>query len=547
MRSLVHVALFCCALAAACSSPEAPGPRHDEDERGERPNILLIVADDLGYADLGIYGSDIRTPRIDALARSGRLFTQFHTAPVCSPSRAMLLTGNNNHVAGVGRQFPPALIRSHMPGYEGHLSDRVAPMPRLLRDAGYHTYITGKWHLGTAEEHSPLAAGFERSFVNTLGSGHHFSSAGLTERGTPYREDGELVAYPDGEYSSTLFTNRLIEFIGSNHGDGRPFFAFASYSSPHWPLQVPEEELDRYAGRYDQGYDALREQRFESLKQAGIIPEHSTLPPRNDAITPWEELGADEQRREARKMELYAAMVENLDDHVGRLLDYLESTGQLENTLVVFMSDNGAAAEDFYNHGRNSEFLQEHYDNRLENMGSPSSWVAYGPQWAEAGSAPFSRHKGYSREGGIIAPMIVSGPGVISPAEKIDRSYVTVMDLAPTFLELAGATYPTDGSVEPMRGESMVSFLAGESSRVHDDDYVTTLHHAGRAFIRQGKWKLSNLERPFDESQFELFDLESDPGETLDLADEAPETYQRLLELWRKQRVELGILLPSDL
>jgi arylsulfatase len=286
-----------------------------------RPNILLIVADDLGYADLGIYGSPIRTPRIDALARQGLRFTQFHTAPKCAPTRAMLLSGNNNHVAGMGRQSPRGLLQDYLPGYEGHLSDRIAPLPALLRAAGYRTYMTGKWHLGIEAEHSPKAAGFERS------------------------------EWPAGAYSTELYTDRLIEYIEEGRGDGRPFFAFAAYTSPHWPLQVPADERDRYAGVWDDGYDAWRERNFANLQGAGIVPMSAGLPPRNPAVRPWTELSTEERRVEAREMELYAAMVENLDGHVGRLLDYLKQSGQYENTLIVFMADNGAAAEDFYNQG----------------------------------------------------------------------------------------------------------------------------------------------------------------------------------------------------
>lgn len=530
--------LTICLLTGGASSPQ---PHSDE-----RPNILVIVADDLGYADLGVYGSDIRTPHIDALATEGVILTQFHTSPLCAPTRAMLLTGNNNHVAGMGRMGGSPMLDVNVPGYEAHLSDRVAPLPRLLREAGYHTYMAGKWHLGDEAEHSPAAAGFERSFSLVHGAGSHFSATGFFEGGSVYREGREEVDYPEGRYTTELFTDRLIEFIDDGREDGRPFFAMATYTSPHWPLQVPEEYLDTYSGRYDQGYDRLREQRFESLKRAGIVPAESSLPPRNPAIRPWEELTPEERRREARKMELYAAMVENLDHHVGRVIEYLKSNGLYENTLIVVMSDNGAAGEDFFYVGPFVEYIQAHYDNSYENMGRPSSWVSYGPPWAEAGSAPFSRYKGYTREGGIVAPMIVSGAGVLR-RKVIDAAYLTVMDLAPTFLEVAGGEYPADDAVRPMLGESMVAFLQGKADHVHDESYVTTLYHAGHAFIRRGKWKLVNLEPPFREADMELFDMEADPGETTNLAQSEPQVFAAMLELWRTTRVELGIILESDL
>jgi arylsulfatase len=531
-------------LFAGCSQSSNDSAASNEPDN--RPNILLIVADDLGYADLGIYGSDIQTPNIDALAAQGMLFTQFHTAPSCAPTRAMLLSGNNNHVAGMARQSTVGLLDYPVRGYESSLSERIVPFPRLLQEAGYHTYTVGKWHLGLEAEKSPHAAGFSRAFNLLDGGGTHFDDVGFFEGGSTYRQDEDLVEYPVGRYSTDVYTDYLIEFIDADKDDGKPFFAFAAYTSPHWPLQVPDEYLDLYAGHYDDGYDALREDRFDSLKAAGIIPQSSNLPPRNDAITPWEDLSSDERRRESRKMELYAAMVDNLDDHVGRLLDYLKANGLYENTLIVFMSDNGAAGEDFYNRGSYSEFIQAHFDNAYEKMGTAESFVSYDEEWAEAGSAPFQRRKSYTREGGIVTPMMIAGPGVAASG-VIDSSYLTVMDLAPTFLDIAGAHYPNDGSVQPMLGESITSFLAGETDTVHDENYVTALYHGGRAYLRQGNWKISNLEPPFDEADFELFDLSTDPGESNNLAADEPEKFAELIELWREERRRLGIILPQDL
>jgi len=539
-NTLVLIAFAC----AGFSSHAADAPV----ESG-RANILLIVADDLGYADLGVYGSDIDTPNIDRLAAEGIVFSQFHTAPLCSPTRAMLLSGNNNHVAGVANQQRKGLAGVPVTGYDASLSDRIAPFPRLLQKSGYDTYSVGKWHLGLELENSPHAAGFSRAFNLLEGGGSHFSDLGFENAKTLYRENTELVAYPNGHYSTEVYTDKLIAFIEADRENGKPFFAFAAYTSPHWPLQVPDEYLDLYAGHYDDGYDALRVRRLDSLKKAGIIPADSVLPPRNDTITPWEDLTAEQQRVESRKMELYAAMVHNLDHHVGRLLDYLKENDLYDNTLVVFMADNGAAAEDFYNgfpYDGYQEYMKAHYDNSYEKMGTAASFVSYGLPWAEAGSAPFRRYKGYTFEGGISAPMVIAGTGV-APRGIVDPGYVTVMDLAPTFLEIAGARYPDDGSVKPILGESMKEFLGGKTQTVHDDDYVTVLSHRGRAFLRKGRWKIVNLDGPFDESDFELFDVIADPGETRNLAEEEPEIFAELIDLWRTKRQELGIILPEDL
>lgn len=539
--------LFFCVMnlvlgAHACFASEA----NENEGQQARPNILLIVADDMGYADLGVFGSSIRTPRIDGLARQGVIFSQFHTAPMCSPTRSMLLSGNNNHVAGVGRQQPGITLQGRVPAYEGYLSDRIAPLPAILKAAGYHTYIAGKWHLGRENENSPRAAGFERSWTLLDGAASHFDDRGFENEPTVYRADGEMTSYPAGAYSTEFYTDRLIEFIESNRADGQPFFAFAAYTSPHWPLQVPGPELDRYAGAYDDGYDVLREKNFVNLKRAGIIPDDSALPPRWDKVAPWQGLSPEQQKEESRKMELYAAMVENLDGHIGRLLDYLQAKGLTENTLVVFMSDNGAAANDFYNEGPYKDYVRAHYDNRYEDMGGPNSFVSYGAPWAEAGSAPFKRHKAYTSEGGITAPMIIAGRGV-SRRDEVYRGMVTVMDLAPTFIGLANGHYPDDGSVQPMRGKSIEKILSGSSEPVHAETEVFTLFHRNRAYVRQGHWKITQIETPFDEAGFALYDLAVDPGETTDLSQQFPEKRQELIELWRQQRLELGIILPSDL
>lgn len=512
----------------------------------ERPNILLIVADDLGYADLGVHGSRIRTPNIDAVARQGLRFSQFHTAPLCAPTRAMLLSGNNNHVAGVGRQHPSPPLKGNQAGYEGHLSDRIMPLPQLLRDAGYHTYMAGKWHLGTAQEHSPRAAGFERSFGLVEGAASHFDGRGFENAPSVYRRDGELVEWPDGAYSTELYTDKLIGFIEAQRPDGKPFFAYAAYTSPHWPLQVPAEERDRYSGRYDAGYDVQREINFAALQDAGMISMDVRLRPRNPQVRPWAELNVESRRREARKMELYAAMVENLDSHVGRLVTYLKNNGLYENTLIVFMGDNGADGIDFYNRGPYKDYVRAQYANRFEDWGGPESWVSYDYPWAEASSAPFRLYKSYTSEGGIVAPLIIGGPGV-SAEEAIIHSYLTVMDLAPTFIDLAGARYPDDGSVRPMLGESLLPLLRGQAAEAHDENYVTLLAHRNQGLLRRGRWKLTAIDTPFEESRFALYDIEKDPGETTDLSALFPEKRNELLEIWRQRRLELGVVLPKDL
>lgn len=528
------------ALCLAC----APSDGVDD-----RPNVLMIVADDLAYADLGSYGGDVSTPNLDRLAERGIRFAQFHTAPMCAPTRAMLLSGNDNHVAGMGWQYGASPELRQHPGYEGHLSARVVPFPVLLRDAGYHTYSVGKWHLGTAVDHTPTTAGFERSFQLLQGAGDHFTDVALdpADSVSTYWVDGAYGSWPEGAYSTELYTDRLISNIDENKDDGRPFFAFAAYTSPHWPLQVPDEYLDLYRGRYDMGYDRLREQRLESLKAAGMVSADHELPPRLEWITPWEELSAEEKRIEARKMELYAAMLDNLDDHVGRLLEYLDREGMLENTLVVFMSDNGAAAEDYFLDEYFAPWLQARYDNSYEVMGTPRSYVSYGPQWAEAGAAPFRGHKAYAHEGGIVAPMIIAGPGVIDDG-SITHAWTGVADLAPTVLEMAGVQYPGErgtGDTRPMSGTSLVPLLQGHAERVHAPDELLALSHREHAYVRLGEWKLVSSDQFDGLGTFELFDLSSDPGETTDVSSRFPEKRAELLDSLAAFRARVGVQLPE--
>lgn len=544
-------------LAVACLPLAGCGEAGAGTDEDSRPNILLLVADDLAYADLGSYGGDVHTPNIDALAARGVRFSQFHTAPMCAPSRAMLLSGNDNHVAGMGWQggAPPELAPH--PGYESHLSDRIVPFPQLLQDAGYRTYSAGKWHLGTAADHTPTAAGFDRSFQLLEGAGDHYSSVALEPQDSisTYWADGDFTTWPEGSYSTEVYTDRLMDFIEEDRGDGRPFFAFAAYTSPHWPLQVPEDYLDLYRGQYDMGYDRLRELRFESLQQAGIVPPEHELPPRLDWITPWEELSAEERRVESRKMELYAAMVENLDMHIGRLLGALDAAGELDNTLVIFMSDNGAAAEDFYNVGPFAEWLQRHFVDDYDLMGTPESYVAYGPQWAEAGSAPYRGHKTFAHEGGVIAPMIVAGPGVErgAPGEelgRIERAFVGISDIAPTILEIAGVDYPGrrgTPATQPMSGTSMLPLLEASADRIHPPDELLAVSHRMHAYVRLGDWKLVSSDQYQGTGTFELFDLTIDPGETTDLSDRFPEKRAELLDSLAAFRARVGVVIPEGL
>ncbi len=520
-------------------------PKAEESLSENRPNILLIVADDLGYADIGAFGGDIATPNLDALAASGIRFSRFHTAPLCAVTRAMFLSGNDNHIAGMGVQG----LNIDVPGYEGHLTDRIIPFPALLQKAGYRTFMAGKWHLGLRPEDNPHQKGFDHSFVLVESSGNHYSSKGIWEENpiSPYTEDGLETTWVEGEYSTDVYTDKLISYINQSQKENRPFFCFAAYTSPHWPLQVDEKYWRKYEGRYDDGYEALKIKRFESLKKAGMISENAVLPSSHPNIKPWDSLSPEEKKKEARKMELYAGMVDNLDFNVGRLINYLKETGQYENTLIVFMSDNGAAAEDFYYNANYGPYLKENYSDDYADMGKVNSYISYGPQWAEAGSSPFKYYKGFTTEGGINTPMIISGPGVENKG-NINDSFLTLLDLAPTFFELAGVDYPNElngKDIKPLLGNSLIPLLTGKSNSIHDSTYVFGLEHRGYAMIKKGDWKILNIEQPFLLENFQLFNLKTDLAEQVNLKEKYPEKYQEMLDEWEHFSKEVGVVLPT--
>ena len=534
-RYLISILLL---LSIACQSPE-------KEIKTKAPNILLIVADDLGYADLGSFGGDITTPNLDQLAKEGIRFSNYHTAPFCAVARAMMLSGNYSHVAGMGSQD----LVTDVPGYEGHLSDRIVPLPELLRQAGYRSFTVGKWHLGLRPEDNPHQKGFENSFVTLEGGANHYSERGIFPE-TPtslYTENGQPSQWPEGVYSTDFYTDKLISYIKSSREDDRPFFAFAAYTSPHWPLQVDPIYWKKYEGRYDEGYEVLREKRLGSLKKAGLIPQDAQLPYIHPEVTPWDSLSREEQRKEARKMELYAGMVDNLDYNIGRLVSYLKENGLYENTLIVFVSDNGAAAEDFYYSSYFGPFLQEQYTDSYEVMGTENSFISYGSQWAEAGSAPFRYFKGYTTEGGMVAPMIIAGPQVVE-TNAINDQFLTVMDLAPTFYQLAGLAYPEEWKgkkVKSLAGKSLLPLLHGAEESIHDSTYVFALEHRGRIMLRKGKWKLLNTALPFDPTNFELHNLAERQDEQLNLKKEYPEKFKELMQEWENWSNSVGVQFPT--
>jgi arylsulfatase A-like enzyme len=545
MQSRLAAAMGAVALAAC--APEPPSTT-EEGARDSRPNIVLILADDLGYSDLSAFGSEIPTPNLDALAASGMLLTDFYAGMTCSPTRAMLMSGMDHHLAGMGVQGRPNRAdQRDRPGYEGYLNFRVASLAELMTDAGYDTYMTGKWHLGAEVEQGPRARGFKRSFVSLDGAAH---LGGWDWRGPQpanYRDGEEIVQVGDDFYTTRFYTERMIEYIEQDRTVDKPFFAYLAYTAPHWPLQAPQESIARFKGRYDDGYEALYARRFARQKELGLVAPDAA--PIDDArFRPrWSELSAEEKQFDARRMEIYAAMVSDLDRYVGDFIAYLERIGELDNTFIMFMSDNGPESSRIDLRPPYSEHIRNGaYDHSLDNLGAGNTYVMYGANWASVSATPFHRHKATAFEGGVHVPAFVRYPGVVRAGSRSDATG-TVMDLLPTFLALAGAEHPGTSyrgrEVLPPQGVSLLPVLRGEATEAHAADTVFGWELLGQRAVRSGDLKLVwDRAAPEAERRWQLFDLAADPSEQRDLSASRPEDFARLQQLWESYDTTNGVI-----
>lgn len=488
------------------------------------PNFLLIVADDLGFSDIAPYGGEMPTPNLARLAAEGTRFLDFHTAVKCNPTRAMLHTGIDNNTSAVG------------PRRNYRLSPDAATLAEVLRDAGYHTYMTGKWDLGRGTDQVPSSRGFEQVLALLPGAGRHFPNPHLEASAelNSYSENGERVAVPDDFYSTYYYTDRMLEYIGANLGDGRPFFAFLSYTAPHYPLQAPRERIEAYEGWYEDGYQATRSARIERLRERGLFPADFE-PYADEDLTDWASLTDAERADESRRMQIYAAMVDIMDEEIGRVLAYLDEQGIADDTVVLFMSDNGAdgtATGAGYN---------EADDNSLDNLGSATSYVTVGANWARVSSTPLRLYKTYTTEGGTRVPAILRWPGRVASA-RIDRNFFQVTDLMPTFLELAGISHPAYESVAdsdrmplPMQGRSVASLWLDERPAYTGDDLAFHTYiesRLGGGYVRRGDWKLAWWKEDGEFVPGALFNLARDPAEIYDLSTNQPEIAAELARAW---------------
>lgn len=520
-----------------------------------RPNIVFILADDLGYSDIAPYGSEIHTPTLAALAEQGIRFSNYHTAANCAPARAMLLTGVDNHLAGVPN-IPEMLApeqRAHA-HYQGVLSDNVVTVATLLEDAGYHTYMAGKWHLGMDPHKLPSRRGFERTVAMMDSGADNWEQKPylpLYDQANWFA-DGERFQLPEDFYSSRFLIDKTIEFIASNQHDGQPFFAYVPFQAVHIPVQAPQAYIDRYMGVYDGGWHELRKQRRDRVVELGLLPPDIDMV-EMATTDDWASLSSERKRYEAKRMAVYAGMIEAMDFHIGRLVAYLQTQGLYENTIFIFTSDNGSEASgpsDPQSFPANRGPTQLGYHLDYDRLGLQGSYNTINPGFASAAASPLAFYKFYTGEGGLRVPLIVAGDAIPSGAQ-ITGAFAWATDITPTILSLAGVEQPGERyggrPVLPMTGRDLSPLLYGAVDRVYGEEDAVGYELTGHAVLFQGDYKLVRNQPPVGDGQWYLYDIVNDPGETIDLKGQQPQRLQQMLSRYERYERENGVLpLPAN-
>jgi arylsulfatase len=498
-----------------------------------KPNIIIILADDLGYSDIGCFGSEIKTPNLDNLATTGIRMTQLYNSARSCPSRASLLTGLYPHQAGVGHMTGDR--KKGLEGYDGFRNDNNVTIPEVMKTAGYMTFMSGKWHLGNQ---LPTEKGFDE-FYGLLGGFTTFwdkTKYNRLPKGRPER------GYSDGEYYSTVaITDYALDFIDMAVQKKSPFFLYLAYNAPHFPLHAPKEDIDKYFDYYKRGWDVVRDERFKRMKQLGILEGNFDISPRGYVpksnfmdttyqVPPWNILSTEKQLDLARRMAIFAAMVDIMDRQIGRVLDYLKKQDVFDNTLIIFTSDNGACAEwteNGFDGGTGLKYVV-HTGEELNTMGLPGSYIHYGTGWANVGCTPWTLYKHFAHEGGISSPSIVHWTAKVKNPGSIDSRPLHIIDLMATCVDVAGANYPerhNGHAVLPMEGQSIMPLIEGRKS----PERVICMEHEGNYMIRKGNWKMVVAGYKGNK---ELYNISRDRTEQHDLAAKNPGKVAELLALY---------------
>ena len=508
----------------------ACGPTGDRVD--SRPNIVVIMADDMGFSDIGSYGGEIATPNLDALAAGGLRFRQFYNAARCCPTRASLLTGLYSHQAGVGHMVGDY---GH-PSYQGHLNDQCVTIAEVLGDVGYTTLMSGKWHVGESRPHWPADRGFDEYFGLISGGSNYFKLDGARQMATgnePYTppEDGSF-------YMTDAFTDNAVAFLREHGSKEAPFFLYLAYTAPHWPLHAKPDDIAKYEGNYSMGWDELRRRRFERQQEVGIRSVSWDLSPRDDRVPPWEQ--AEDRALWERRMEVYAAMIDCLDQGVGRVVETLRELGKLDNTLILFLSDNGGCHE-------SADIEQGTPRNTWADPnampGGPGSFDGYDRPWANASNTPFRMFKSWVHEGGISSPLICHWPdGIrVAPGSVTDAT-AHVIDLMATFVDLGDAAYPAERAgrpITPLEGKSLRPVFERGNRDGHEAIFW---EHQGNRAVRQGRWKLVSRRQggTLAAGPWELYDLAQDRAEQRDLASEMPDRVAEMQSAWLEWGERVG-------
>jgi len=514
-----------------------------------RPNVVVILVDDAGLTDFAPFGGEAQMPNIQTLADRGSKFSNYHTSPLCAPSRAMLLTGIDNHRTGIAT-IPEVLSENQVdqPGYSMFFEPGVRTLADRLKAAGYSTYMTGKWHLGGREQDLPNGHGFDRSFALDASGADNWEQKpymGYYDF-APWYEDGKPADLPEDFYSSKFIVDRMISYLDSDQQSEQrqPFFSYLAFQAIHIPVQAPREITDRYNGVYDQGWHKLRESRQQRAIELGLIPADAPLAKIPANSQDWESLSAEDKALYARAMQVQAAMLESMDTHIGRFLEYLKVRGELDNTLFIVTSDNGP--EPSYPlavSGMQQWMRLNGYNHSIDNLGEKGSMVAIGPEWANASASPLNMFKFYAAEGGIRVPLIIAGPAIAQQTWQPAMTMVT--DITPTVLDYLEISDQQANAVA-ITGRSMMPLLEGSTSAIYGDDEAIGMEVSGNSALIKGDYKLTRNTPPHGDNIWRLYNLAVDPGESHDLRAQQPQRYNQMMADYSLYETEFGVIPPAE-